>query len=399
MNTWQRAILIGYGLIVAAWPLRVAVVLWLERRFHRLGPDSPRWQGDGPPPSVTAIVPAKDEESTLGDCLTTLAAQSYPDLDILVVDDRSDDRTGAIAREFAAAAPRARAIAIDRLPHGWTGKTHALSVAAPQARGEWLWFVDADTRHDPHSLAVLMEYARSHGAAMASLLPELRCETFWEKLVQPLAGIVLMRSFPLFRVNDDRAKEAFANGQDILIRRDAYEAAGGHEAVRDRFVEDIYLARRVKAAGFPIRVAVAPGLCSTRMYTSLPGLVRGWSRILYDALGRRPLPLVGKIVEPLVFSQTGDLAVLVAPILLLAGVDGEFAGWLLGLGLVHQVFKQGVLYRMYAWTAPATARYALLYPLAGIVSAWIVLKSIAMCRTGRVEWRGTAYGPGAQATK
>ena len=261
---------------------------------------------------VSAIIPAKDEEASLADCLASVCAQSYPNLEILVVDDRSTDGTGAIARRFAADDPRVRVLTIAELPAGWTGKTHALHVAADSARGEWFWFLDADTRHEPDNLSIVLEYAREHGAAMASLLPEMRCETFWEDVVQPLAGVVLMQSFPLFRVNDDRSRLAFANGQYILIRRSAYVAAGGHRAVRDRFVEDIYLARRVKALGLPIRVAVAQGIGSTRMYTSLGGLVRGWSRILYDALGRNPWRLLGRLLDPLIFSQTGHVALVAA---------------------------------------------------------------------------------------
>ena len=130
------------------------------------------------------------------------------------------------------------------------------------ARGQWLWFFDADTIHAPESLSIVMEYGRSEGAALVSLLPELKCETFWEKVVQPLAAITLMQSFPLHVVNDDRSRLAFANGQYILIERTAYEAAGGHRAVRERFVEDIGMAEHVKALGLPIRVALVRGLVS-----------------------------------------------------------------------------------------------------------------------------------------
>ena len=179
------------------------------------------------------------------------ARQTYPNLEIIVVDDRSTDRTGEIAGQFATKDRRIRVLTIDDLPPGWTGKTHALHRAAALATGEWLWFLDADTLHSPESLSILMEYGRRQGAAMVSLLPELRCETFWERVVQPLGGIVLMQSFPLHVVHRDDSPLAFANGQYILITRAAYDAAGGHEAVKDRFVEDIALADRVKAAGYP----------------------------------------------------------------------------------------------------------------------------------------------------
>ena len=123
--------------------------------------------------------------------------------------------------------------------------------AAAMASGEWLWFLDADTLHAPESLSIVMEYARRHDAALVSLLPELRCETFWERVVQPLGGIVLMQSFPLQIVHRDRSPLAFANGQYILIRRPAYDAAGGHEAVKDRFVEDIAPGRTGQAERVP----------------------------------------------------------------------------------------------------------------------------------------------------
>ncbi len=177
----------------------------------------------------------------MAECLDSVRAQTYPNYEILVVDDRSVDDTAAIARRYAEIDPRIRLISIDHLPHGWTGKTHALHMTAQHARGDWFWFLDADTRHHPDSLSIMFQYATSKNAVLASLIPRMRCETFWENVVQPLAGIVLMRSFPPFLVNWDRWPLAFANGQYILVERAAYEAAGGHQAVRDRFVEDIHL--------------------------------------------------------------------------------------------------------------------------------------------------------------
>ena len=392
----QEIILWSYAAIVAAWPIRHVVITVFFRRFDMLGHDSPHFAGPSPP-MVTAIIPAKDEQEALPACLDSVRAQTYPDMEILVVDDRSIDATPEIARAAAEADPRVRVITIEDLPPGWTGKTHALHVASAEARGDWLWFLDADTRHDPACLSIVMEYARTRDAALASLLPEMRCESFWEKVVTPLAGIVLMRSYPTFVANNVRKPLAFANGQFLLIERSAYERAGGHLAVRDRFVEDIALARRVKAIGRSSRTAIAPEISSTRMYTSLGSLVRGWSRILYDAHDRRAAPLVWKIVEPLIFSQPGDVAIIAAVAMMISGHTGPFAWWLLGLSVVHQVLKQSVLYRMYRVNSPKTAIYALFYPLAGIVSDVILARSLWMCVTGRVTWRGTSYGPSSSS--
>lgn len=395
MTPSQRNLLWIYAAIIAIWPIRHVVLGFIFRRLDVLTPSSPRIAADAAP-RVTAIIPAKDEEGTLADCLASVCAQSYPDLEIIVVDDRSTDRTGAIAREFAAADPRVEVLTIDELPAGWTGKTHALQLAADQARGDWFWFLDADTRHEPENLAIVMEYARQRGAALASLLPEMRCESFWENVVQPLAGIVLMQSYPLFRVNDDRTSLAFANGQYILIERSAYDAAGGHRAVRDRFVEDIRLAARVKSLGLPIRVAVAQGIGSTRMYESLDQLVRGWSRILYDALGRSPWRLFGRLLDPLIFSQSGHVALIAALVLLAQGERSLFTYALLGMSVLHHVLSYTVLARVYRMSVPRS-RYVAWFPVANLVMDLILIRAIRMCLTGQVTWRGTVYGPSTGA--
>ena len=389
MTTTQTTMLWVYAGVIAVWPIRHVVVWWAIRKLHILTPESPRFEQPDPP-LVTAFIPAKDEEAALAECLQSVCSQTYPNLEILVVDDRSTDRTPEIARSFAEADPRVRVITIDELPPGWTGKTHALDAAVGEANGEWYWFLDADTRHTPDNLAIVMEYARRNRAAMASLLPELRCETFWEKVVQPLAGIVLIQSYPLFWVNDDRKKLAFANGQYILIRRDAYAAAGGHRAVRDRFVEDIAMAGRVKSLGYPIRVAIAHEIGSCRMYASLGELVRGWSRILYDALGRSPLRLLSLVLDPLLFSQSGHVAFVAALVMLAFGKGGAFPIWLLGMSVIHHVLSYTLLGRLYRISVPGS-RFVGWFPLANLVMDWVLLRSIGMCLTGNVTWRGTAY--------
>ena len=235
-----------------------------------------------------------------------------------------------------------------------------------------------------------MEYTRAARAALTSLLPEMRCETFWESVVQPLAGIDLIQSYPLNFVNNDKNKLAFANGQYILIRRDAYFQAGGHEAVRDRFVEDIALACKVKGLGLPIRVAIAHGIGSTRMYASLGQLVRGWSRILYDALDRSPWRILGKILDPLIFSQSGHLALIVSLVMLATRSHPTFATILLGMSLIHHACSYLVLRKLYFLTVPGS-RYVAWFPLANLVMDWVMIQSIGMCLTGKVVWRGTAY--------
>jgi cellulose synthase/poly-beta-1,6-N-acetylglucosamine synthase-like glycosyltransferase len=394
MTSTQLLVLEIYAALIVVWPIRLVVLAWALPKLDYLTDQSPRFNQPDPP-RITAIIPAKDEAETIADCLTTVQAQSYPNLEILVVDDRSVDQTPEIVRAIARNDPRVRLISIEDLPPGWTGKTHALHVAAGQATGDWYWFVDADTRHEPESLSIVLEYARSHDAALASLLPEMRCESFWESVAQPLLGIVLIQSYPLFWANDPKKKMAFANGQYILIRKDAYDLAGGHEAVRDKFVEDIYLAKAVKGLGLSVRTAIAHGIGSTRMYTSLPQFVRGWSRILYDALGRSPLKLLIQGLDPLFFSQTAHVALMVSLVMLAIGrPGGPFPLWLLGLSMAHHLFAYACLKRLYVLTVPQT-KHVVWYPLAGLVLDVILYRAIKMCLTGKVTWRGTAYKEGS----
>ncbi len=392
MTRWQSVLLWSYVAIIAVWPIRYAVLRYVLGRSPRLSPRSPSLDVTDAP-LVSAIIPAKDEEATLADCLRSISAQHYPRLEILVIDDRSTDRTAAIAREHAERDPRIRLLSNDHLPPGWTGKTFVLSRATREARGRWLWFLDADTIHAPEFLGIMMEFARENRASLVSLLPELRCETFWEEIVQPLGGIVLMQSFPLHRVNDDRCPLAFANGQSILVERSAYDAAGGHEAVRDRFVEDIGLAGKVKGLGLPVRTTMVHDLVTCRMYASLPQLIRGWSRILYDALDRKTWRLVLRLLDPLVFCQSGHVALLAAIILLAVGYPGPFPLALLGLSVVHHVLMYPVFRVIYRSSVPNSKRTAW-FPLGNLVIDLILLRAIRMCLTGRVTWRGTSYAEG-----
>ena len=397
MTSTQRTILAIYLVIISIWPIRYLVLRYILSKSRYLSPDSPRYQVTDDPPLISVLIPARNEEAYLAECLGSVCSQDYPRLEILLINDRSTDRTAEIAQEFADRDPRVRVISNDHLLPGWTGKTFVLHQGVAHASGEWLWFLDADTVHAPSFLSVMLEHARSQSAALISLLPELKCETFWEQVVQPLGAIVLMQSFPLDRVNNDRSKLAFANGQSILITREAYDAAGGHAAVRDRFVEDIGLATKVKGLGYPIRTVLVRRLVTCRMYASLDQLIKGWSRILYDALGRNVWKLGARLLDPIIFCQSGHVALIAAIVMLIAGVPGPFPTWLLGLSILHHILMYPVFKLVYETSVPGS-KYTALFPLGNLVTDWILLRSLWMCLTGRVTWRGTDYRSSPQAS-
>src|SRR5580693_3820161 len=212
-------------------------------------------------PTVSVIVPARNEEACLGACLQSLVSQNNATqngvvpLEIIVVDDHSTDRTRAIASSFSE--QQVRVIEAGPLPAGWTGKNNAVTAGAKAARGEWLLFTDADTIHLPGSLARSVSEARENQADLLSYSPEQIAVTFWEMAVLPVVFAELARQYPPSKVSDPKSPEAAANGQYILVKRDAYEAVGGHAAVASAILEDVALARAIKASGRKIRFRYA----------------------------------------------------------------------------------------------------------------------------------------------
>jgi len=227
-------------------------------------------------PEVSVIIPARNEEASLGACLESLVSQAGVEFEIIVVNDHSTDRTAEIAASF----PGVRVIEGRTLPQGWTGKNNAVACGAREARGQWLLFTDADTVHLPGSLARALAEAKEHKAEMLSYSPEQIAVTFWEMAILPVVFAELARHFPPAKVSDPASPIAAANGQFILIRRETYDAVGGHGAVAGDILEDVALARRVKASGRKIRFRYAADAVRTRMYRNFCQLREGWTKNL-----------------------------------------------------------------------------------------------------------------------
>jgi glycosyltransferase involved in cell wall biosynthesis len=236
--------------------------------------------------TVSVIVPARNEEASLGTCLESLVSQKLVSqtgvaFEIIVVDDHSTDRTREIAASFAARQNGVvRVIEAGPLPDGWTGKNNAVVAGARAARGEWLLFTDADTVHLPGSLARALKEAQENNADLLSYSPEQIAVTFWEMAVLPVVFAELARQYPPSKVSDPNSPAAAANGQYILVRREAYDAVGGHAAIASSILEDVALARAVKKSGRRIRFRYAADAVRTRMYRSFSQLRDGWTKNL-----------------------------------------------------------------------------------------------------------------------
>jgi glycosyltransferase involved in cell wall biosynthesis len=229
-------------------------------------------------PAVCVIVPARNEEENLATCLDSLVSQTGVAFEIIVVDDHSTDRTREIALSFANRG--VRLIEAPELPHGWTGKNNAVTAGARAAQGEWLLFTDADTVHLPGSLAAALAEAREHNADMLSYSPEQIAVSFWEMAVLPVVFAELARQYPPSKVRDPQSPIAAANGQYLLITREAYDAVGGHAAVASEILEDVALARAIKRSGRRIFFRYAADAVRTRMYRNFAQLREGWTKNL-----------------------------------------------------------------------------------------------------------------------
>jgi glycosyltransferase involved in cell wall biosynthesis len=247
------------------------------------------------PPLASVIIPARNEEQSLGRCLRSLQAQAGIDFELIVIDDDSCDGTAEIARSFAAV----KVIAAGPLPENWTGKTHAMAVGARLARGKWLLFTDADTVHRPMSLARSVEEAERQGAALLSYSPQQQVHGFWQRAVMPVIFAELARAYPPQKVSDPMSPVAAANGQYLLVWREVYEAVGGHRAVANDLLEDVALARRVKSRAKIVFRYGGDRVC-TRMYSGFNDMKDGWTKNLALLFPNARRLALGRVVEFLI---------------------------------------------------------------------------------------------------
>jgi chlorobactene glucosyltransferase len=353
---------------------------------------------------VSVIIPARNEARDLGGTIESLQRQHGVNLELLIVDDHSDDETAAIATRYAAVDPRVRVFSAPTLPDGWCGKPHAQAYGVAHSSHPLLLFADADVRFAPTAILAAVAELERRRVDLVTLIPATELGSFWERAVQPVMVAVIFYGVNVARVNDPGDPRSMGVGAFLLVRRAAYEAAGGHQAIRDRIVDDYALAASVKRAGGKLCLADGGDLLSIRMYHSFPELWRGWSKNLYEGLrlpvwvrvaGRdhvvlndRPLVVLwllwGYVIVTFILPIVIPIWVALTPtnpaiVLVTYGMSAAFvAAWAslcrrIGIGR--------------AW--------ALALPLGALVVAAIALYSTWCARVGGgLRWRGRQYTVG-----
>ena len=244
-------------------------------------------------PLVSVLVPARNEEENIEGCIRSLLVQTYPNFEVLVLDDHSSDRTGEILAGLAAQDERLHILQGQDLPEGWLGKNWACQQLSQAARGELLLFVDADTTHQPNTLSQSVSALLTEQVDLLTALPRQLVLTWGERLVVPVLYFSLMVFVPLPLAYRLRLPVfSVAIGQFMLFRRTAYERIGGYAAVRAHGADDLALAREVKTKNLPWRLADGGLHTRTRMYRNFKQVYEGFSKNLFAAFDYRVLPFL-----------------------------------------------------------------------------------------------------------
>ena len=398
-------LLLELALAVAlfAWCALGIFHLWNARGMRVLSPDKPNpspipaTSSTASAPRVSIILAARNEEVSLPATLASLLSFDYPGYEVILVDDDSSDRTGAIADDWAGrpeSASRLRVIHNHALPPGWRGKVHALDLAARQASGEWLLSTDADVVLHPAALRVAVAAALREGAQLVSMAPEFEFGSFAEKAVMPAFSFLLATLFPIRLVNSPRSRRAIAAGAFILMRRHDFEQLGGYASLRDTLVEDLRTAQLFKQSGRRICVATSRGLFRTRMYASFGELWEGLRRSAFEGTGSS----VAKVLAGLVGGNLlGTLPWVSAASLLtlhLAAGRAITSDRALLLALAACV-ATALVYMPFLNFLRVPPLYVLTLPLATLLYSLISLDSMARSLAGGgVSWKGRRYGKG-----
>ena len=330
-------------------------------------------------PRISLVFAARDEEEKLPAALATLTAIDYPNLEIIAVNDRSQDSTGRILEDFARSHSRLRVVHVTALPAGWLGKPHALQKAYENSTGEWLLFTDADVRFAPDVLRRGMSLVKERNLDHLTLFGDVETEGFWERVLITFFGLAFSIATDPYRVSNPHSRAYVGVGAFQMIKRPVYEACGTHQRLAMEVVDDMKLGKLVKLGGFRACVGVAQDAVVVRWHAGLGNLIRGVTKNFFAGLGYR-LPFV-------VLAISGMLLMNVAP----------FVGVIFGHGWIRVLAGIAVVIALCFHAGVDTVMrvsplYALTHPVGAILFSYMLLRStVVTLWHGGVTWRDTFY--------
>jgi glycosyltransferase involved in cell wall biosynthesis len=363
--------------------------------------EAPQWHArpgtvfDQPEPDslieLTVIVPARNEEDCIGACLQSLVDQSEEvfrlgrDWELIVVDDGSTDQTAQIAGGF----PGVTVIQAGKLQPGWTGKANAVWTAARRAYGKWLLFTDADTVHEPGDLHRGIHEAARHKVGMLSYSPRQIVNGFAQRSLMPLVFSELAIAYPPAKVSDPNQRVAAANGQYLLVEREAYRRLGGHAAVNNRVLEDVELAFLAKRRKVGLRFRYADDAVSTHMYRSTSAMIEGWTKNLALLFDNSLALSIWRALDLILLFCLPFLAIeLWSARFSARGVEWIGAGWILALLWVRTLvrFYSRVAKSNFPFRDCALAPLGLPLFVALLYRSWFQHRILK-----QINWKGRTY--------
>jgi len=369
--------LVFFALVAAFWVFHGLRGAYGASKLHWLKDFAPA--EDAVCPSISMIFAARDEQEKLPAALATLATLDYPRLEIIAVDDRSQDATGRILDEFTSVHPRFRAVHVSELPSGWLGKTHALQKAYETSTGEWLLFTDADVRFKPDVIRRGVTLAEEHKLDHLTLLCNVEMHGFWEKTLITFFGLAFHLATDAYSVSNPNSRAYVGIGAFQLLRRSAYEAIGTHQRLAMEVVDDMKLGKLVKEFGYHSCVAIAQNSVSVRWHAGVRNVIRGVTKNLFAALGYN--------LAFAVISLAGVFLLNVVPFF--AVFAGH--GWIRILSAIAVVVAI-CMHGSVALVNRVSPLYALTHPIGALLFCYMIVRSVAVTLwQGGVTWRGTFY--------
>ncbi|MBU0639139.1 MAG: glycosyltransferase [Planctomycetes bacterium] len=390
MEVFLWIVAFSYVIVVACWWYGLFYLWRMRPDAVRLEPVS-SWPVARPAPSLSVVVACHNEEEGIESCVRKLLLQDYPDLRIIMANDRSTDRTGAILARLAAEDARISVIEIEELPPDWTGKTHAVSRAVERCATDYVLFIDSDVELSPRALITVMDKACRDDVDFLSLWPHLDLRSFSEKLLTPPAMFVLaLWAVPYTHGKDVATETMLGNGQFLLVKRAAYEAIGGHASVGNELAEDAILALKAHESGQRCWSGVGDGLYVTYREGDFARTVNALARVLIGSLQKQWRILVG--TQMLLAGGFAAAWILPAALICLAlSVYPTIALTFLILAVLHWTGMTLTLRRAFALTL--VKRGSLLwFPLGAVIVTGVLFWSAyLLAGRGSVRWGTTRY--------